>query len=281
MARLAGSARWGASILKQQELYREFRALGRRLAEIDARFKSGCLIGNATVKRVADPSSAELCAASLALDEVNRFLSSVGISSRLLTALCYFHLSELRHGITTPMLTVPKAPAGRKGDSPIVALLKGRIAGIARIQIGLGKSRDDAAAWVARKISPALASRLSSKPIKASTVKEWMERFDCGTDIFSFFLQKDGLRKFESLLSDSSTDGVFRREEFLHEHVPQNKSHHSANGLMGFMMEAYFCFFDLAEGTVNCDHLLAKLEREAAEFWPAPGSEDTALRGSM
>lgn len=59
MARLAGSARWGASILKQQELYREFRALGRRLAEIDARFKSGCLIGNAKGKRVADPSSAE------------------------------------------------------------------------------------------------------------------------------------------------------------------------------------------------------------------------------
>src|SRR6202521_6169747 len=28
MARLTGSARWGASILKQQELYREFRALG-------------------------------------------------------------------------------------------------------------------------------------------------------------------------------------------------------------------------------------------------------------
>jgi hypothetical protein len=50
---------------------------------------------------------------------------------------------------------------------------------------------------------------------------------------------------------------------------------------MGFMMEAYFCFLDLAEGTVNCDHILAKLEREAAEFWSSPDSEDTELRGSM
>jgi hypothetical protein len=51
MALLAGGARWGASILKQQELYREFRALGRGMSNGFALSTSSSCCQSASVGR--------------------------------------------------------------------------------------------------------------------------------------------------------------------------------------------------------------------------------------
>jgi hypothetical protein len=270
-------ARSAEATSKKQKLYREFRALTRALADIEVELESGGIIDNATGESFSDPSAAERWAMIFALDAVNRFLLFQGIHSRLLYQLG-IDLDALRFGIASPLLTPLRARAGRKQDSRVVSELKGRIARIARLQMASGQSRDHAAAWAARKITPALASRLSSKQvIQASAVKEWMDRYDCGTKILDMFARNDGREAFEScfLVSNAADEGTtnrfIRQMEFLRQHVPENKRLNPIHGLLGFMIEAYsgaLHFAHLVEGhhQPNFNQLFIDLERRAIEL---------------
>src|SRR5205823_11727274 len=50
-------------------------------------------------------------------------------------------------------------------------------AGMGFVQMEAGMSREQATAWVARNIPPDLSRRISSKPIRKSTVGEWMYQY--------------------------------------------------------------------------------------------------------
>jgi hypothetical protein len=196
---------------------------------------------------------------------VHYFLASEGARSEILDELLH-DLRQLRFGVASGALT-PKVLAGRKKDSPEVSFLKGRIAGIARLQMMSGQSRDYAAAWVARKIPTGLESQLSSKAIKASTVKEWIEQYDCGVaNILKVFSSEEKVKDFESCFrapgtgkdDDDSSDRFVRQLTFLRELVPENKRRNSFRGIQGFIFQisAYF-----ADGCPpNLDHLLTDLE---------------------
>jgi hypothetical protein len=264
-----------------KELHRKFRKLAKELGEIDEQLESGSMIDIATGANFTDWSAAKRMAMMYAVDEVSVFLRSEGVHSKVLYQLWY-DLQQLRLGRTPEALTAKKPQAGRKHDSFKVSELKGRIAGIARLRMASGELRDNAAAWVARKITPQLASKLSSKPIEVSTVKQWMDQYDCGADIVELFASEEKRKDFESCLGvpaaadededEESIDRRVRMWAFLRDHVPENKkakSRNSLGGLIGFMIEVY-----LGSHQPNFNLLLADLEELATGLTPSDPSGD-------
>jgi hypothetical protein len=274
MVRSKGSpARLREENSKGRNLYRNFRTLAGKLTDIDAQLKSGSLSDTSTGKNSSDPAAAERLAMIHTLDALRHFLISEGFYCDILGDLsCY--LMELRHGCTAAPLTANKARAGRKHDSPEISHLKGRIAGIARLQMALGQKREAAITWVARKISSELASRLSSKPIEVSTVKEWMDRCDCGGKILDMFASNEGRKAFEACLDgptagEDRIDHVVRLTEFVREHAPENRRSNPI-GVLGFMLEVYIGTSYFAEGhQPDLDSLLADVERDAVKLIPS------------
>jgi hypothetical protein len=117
MVRSTGSrARLREENLKGRKLYRNFRTLVGKLADIDAQLKSGSLSDTSTVNNSSDPAAAERLAMIYTLDELFYFLNSEGFYSDILRDF-YFYLMEFRHGRTVAPLTANKARAGRKRDS--------------------------------------------------------------------------------------------------------------------------------------------------------------------
>jgi hypothetical protein len=263
MARLKDNAASpNATISKKQRLLRE-------LANIDKRVETG--------------TAAERSAMIDALWEVEQFL---GFPGSVLYQL-RIYLRELDYGITVPALKANKKPAGRKRDSPDVQELKGRLAGIARLQMESGMSREDAAAWVSRKIPAELASRLSSKPfISTRAVKEYMDLYDCGTRVVKKFEQLSEREEFAFTFSlsaengDSSSDRSVRQIEFLRSHAPARKMRmykrkklNPMSGEFGFMMQIYLAASCRAEGyEPSCIEFLKELARLAVERIPSPAS---------
>jgi hypothetical protein len=266
-------------IQKGRKLYHNFRTLVGELADIDAQLKSGSLIDTSTGKNFSDPAAAERLAMIYTLDALRCFLNSQGFYCDILFDLSHY-LMDLRHGRTAASLTANKARAGRKHDSPEISHLKGRIAGIARLQMTLGQTREAATAWVARKIPSELASRLSSKPIEVSSVKEWMERYDCGGKILDMFASGEGRKAFESCLDgpaagEDRIDHVVRVTEFVREHAPKNKRSNSF-GVLGFMFEVYIGASLFAEGyQPDVASLLADVGRDAVKLIPSNPSGAT------
>jgi hypothetical protein len=261
-----------------KELHRKFMKLVKELGEIDEQLESGSMIDIATGANFTDWSAAKRMAMIYAVDAVNSFLAPESKALRLL----WHDLQQLRLGRTPEALTAKEPQAGRKPDSFRVAGLKGRIAGLARLRMASGELRNDAAAWVARKITPQLASKLSSKPIEASTVKEWMDQYDCGADIVDLFASEEKRKDFESCLGapaaadededEESIDRRVRMWAFLRDHVPENKKAKSRNslaGVMGFMIEVY-----LGSYQPNFNLLLADLEELATGLTPSDPSGD-------
>jgi hypothetical protein len=251
----------------QDELHREFSKFVRALGEIDEELKSGAMVDIVAGKNFSDQCAAERMAMMYAVDAVNHFLASQGINCKILHQL-WLDLQQVRLGSAVGRLT-PKPRAGRKKDSCEVAYLKGRIAGIARLKMTSGQSRDDAAAWVARKIPAGLASQLSSKPIEKSTVKEWIDQYDCGADLIEVLASDEKRKVFESCFpaptetgKDDDEDPCEREAQrliSLRELVPQHKRRNSISGLVGFMSEIYAA--SVADGyRPNFDHLLTDLE---------------------
>jgi hypothetical protein len=259
------------------ELHRKFRALVQELGEIDEQSESGSMIDTATGTNFSDPTAAKRMAMIYAVDAVRRFLTMERATSNVLHQL-WLDLQQLRVGVASGALIAKKAPAGRKPDSPGLSELKGRIAGIARLRIASGQARNEAAAWVARKIPRGLASRLSSKPIEASTVKEWMDQFDCGANILEVFASEEKRKDFEFCFAaptatdedEDSVDRAVQQLAFLREHVPENKRRNAIAGMMGFMMEVYIGY--RAGNGPNFDHLFADLEELATGLMPSDPS---------
>ncbi len=68
-------------------------------------------------------------------------------------------------------------PTGRKPSPRLLQSIKGFLAGAAFVQMAQGMPRRNAMAWVARTTPSDLARWISSKPIRSSTVEEWMKRY--------------------------------------------------------------------------------------------------------
>jgi len=238
-------------------------------------------------QQVETGSAAERSAMIDALWEVERFLGFPG--SVLYQLKIYLH--ELDYGITATALKANKKPEGRKKDSPDVQELKGRLAGIARLQMEAGMSRENAAAWVSRKIPVELASRLSSKSfITTRAVKEYMDLYDWGTRVVKKFEQLSEREEFACAFSfpaekgDSSDDRFFRQIEFFRSYAParkirmyKRKKLHPVSGEFGFMMQIYLAASCRAEGyEPSCMEFLKDLARLAVERIPSPASAATS-----
>jgi hypothetical protein len=124
-----------------------------------------------------DAASAERRAAISALDSVFHFLVRTRhFHSRVIYSL-RIHLKNIENGSKTPEMFEPSLTAGRKSDGSHLQSLKGYFAGMAFVQMASGMSREQATSWVARKIPSDLTSQISSRPVRSSTVKEWMNQY--------------------------------------------------------------------------------------------------------
>jgi hypothetical protein len=118
----------------------------------------------------------ELVASALALKEVYSFLS-VRAPSHSLTLLLNA-LGELVSGGSPAAMFAPLNDLNnRPPDTPSVMSVKGALAGIMHIQQSAGMSREQAAHFIVRNISPNLVARISRKPISARSVEEWLDRY--------------------------------------------------------------------------------------------------------
>lgn len=118
----------------------------------------------------------ELVASALALKEVCSFLSMIAPSHSL--TLLQNALAELVLGGAPAAMFAPLNDLNnRPPDTPSVMAVKGALAGMMHIQQSAGMSREQAAHWIARNISPNLVVRISRKPISARSVEEWLDRY--------------------------------------------------------------------------------------------------------
>jgi hypothetical protein len=118
----------------------------------------------------------DLAASILAFDAVIDFLHMRALSPNLLALRTA--LIELAVGAApVAMLQAEPRGKGRRVDSPMVGYAKGILAGMMDVQLSTGMSRQEAAQWIARNVSPELARKISSKPITARMVEEWRDRY--------------------------------------------------------------------------------------------------------
>lgn len=116
----------------------------------------------------------ELVFAILALGAVSRFLRHHAPSKAI--ELLKVALSQVLEG-SRPAMFKSRKGRGRRSESPLIHQVKGVLAGLTYAKQKSGMRREAAAAWIARNISPELASRLSSKPITTRAVLEWLDRY--------------------------------------------------------------------------------------------------------
>lgn len=160
-----------------RSLNSKFENLVRELAAVDKNEPpaSSELFGH--TEPAPDKASADRRAAISALDSVFHFLDRTRhFHSRVLYSL-RIHLKNIENGSKTQEMFEPSLTAGRKSDGSHLQSLKGYFAGMAFVQMESGMSREQATSWVARNIPPDLSSQISSKPIRSSTVKEWMNQY--------------------------------------------------------------------------------------------------------
>jgi hypothetical protein len=143
----------------------DLNSLGKQLFEIEDIYESDTANFPEHVDKI------DLAACILAMKAVSEFLH-LRVYSRV--------LDKLRDGLFEISIGAPPAAMfhpvnyskGRRADSPLIMGAKGAVAAIMHIQQCTGMSRKEAAEWIVRHISPALASRISRKPLTARTVEE-------------------------------------------------------------------------------------------------------------
>lgn len=118
----------------------------------------------------------------VALRQIQNFLCSQRVISLALFDLIFDLEAVEFPGETRPIFR-PAHKSGRKLDDKVVQGLKGTFAGIAYAQMLGSMSREQAVSWTARNIPPSIARRISSNPIYASTIKEWVAQYGCNTRI--------------------------------------------------------------------------------------------------
>jgi len=117
----------------------------------------------------------DLAASTLALSAVLEFLRP--IPSRNLSIL-QKALLEMGSGASPPGMFRPEyRESGRRPDPLSVMAAKGAIAGMMKARMSSGMSREEAAQWIVRNISPLLVSRISTKKLSPAVVEGWLDRF--------------------------------------------------------------------------------------------------------
>jgi hypothetical protein len=118
----------------------------------------------------------DLPASIFALDAVFKFLFLRVVSRNL--GILRDALIEIAVGASPAAMFHPEEhPRGRRSDSPLIMGAKGTVAAMMHVQQSTGMTRQEAAEWIVRHISPSLAARISRKPLTARMVEEWLDRF--------------------------------------------------------------------------------------------------------
>lgn len=149
----------------------------------------------------SNEGSAQRRAAIDALEAITGFLRSQGIASFPVFQIVYaLRATEFLNRV--PAIFAPARGAGRKPATQFAQALKGWFAGMAYAQMQSGMKREQAASWVARKIPSTLSCQLSGKPIRSSTIKEWMDHYGCNArlrhEAKSLWTSEELLNKYRS-----------------------------------------------------------------------------------
>ena len=118
----------------------------------------------------------DLASCIFALRAVAKFLSRRVVSRNL--DMLRDALVEIAVGASPAAMFHPeKHTQGRRSDAPLIMGAKGTVAAIMHVQQSTGMTRQEAAEWVVRHMSPTLAARISRKPLTPRMVEEWLDRF--------------------------------------------------------------------------------------------------------
>ena len=148
----------------------DLRSLGRELLELETEHEFE------TNKFPEQMGKVDLGACICALEAVIEFLADRVVSRNLVHLRSA--LLEIAAGASPAAMFQPEEHGrGRRVDAPLVVKAKGMLAGMMQVQQSVGMSRQEAAEWIVRNVSPKLATRISSKPLTARMVEEWLDRF--------------------------------------------------------------------------------------------------------
>jgi hypothetical protein len=152
-----------------QKLNFDFRQLVVDLQAIDLRHQADA------VQYPDQSGEIDLAASTLALYAVLKFLRP--ISSRNLATLQDALVEMISGASPAAMFRPMQRKRGRRPDALTVTAAKGTLAGMMQSQVSSGMSREEAAIWIVRNISPLLASRISTKVLSPRVVEEWLDRY--------------------------------------------------------------------------------------------------------
>jgi hypothetical protein len=148
----------------------DLRTLGHKLIEIENEHESES-------KQFPDQiGKVDLSASFMALEAVRIFLGGRVVSRNL--GHLHNALVEIIVGAAPAAMLQPEThDSGRRAHAPKVQEAKGMLAGIMEVQLSTGMSRQEAAQWVARHVSPEMARKISNKPLTARMIEEWRDKY--------------------------------------------------------------------------------------------------------
>jgi hypothetical protein len=122
----------------------------------------------------SESSITDFLAGILALGRVARFLLIRAPSDAISKVLVALQQQSVGH---RPPMLEPIFPGSHAGDPASIQSIKGVLAGLMAVKQQEGWSRQHAAAFVVRHMSPKLAAATSRNPITPRAVEEWRDRF--------------------------------------------------------------------------------------------------------
>jgi hypothetical protein len=148
----------------------DLRTLGTKLIEIEHEHESE------SVKFPDQIGKVDFGASFMALEAVIDFLGG-RVVSRNIAHLRNALIEIIVGAAPAAMLQPEKYDPGRRAHAPKVQEAKGMLAGIMEVQLSTGMSRQQAAQWVARHVSPELARKISNKAVTARMIEEWRDKY--------------------------------------------------------------------------------------------------------
>lgn len=160
-----------ASLEKLTNLEELLEDIEQDLAEVEVNHA-------AEIQRDPDAvDSVDLAAAGEALKIVCDGLAERGIESPSLKRL-FSGLQDLHGGASPAGMFLPSQSKNRRPDPVNIQSAKGSIAAIVHAKQKVGKlSREEAAKWVLRNLSPKLQGRISVQPVTQRMLIEWLDRY--------------------------------------------------------------------------------------------------------
>ena len=148
----------------------DLKVLAEKLMEIETQHESDSTAFPDQIGKT------DLAACIMALDAVIEFLD-LRVYSLKLVILRKALLDIVRGASPAAMFQPEQHDRGRPLDSPLVLEAKGMLAAMMEVQQNTGMSRQQAAEWIVKNVSPRLAAQISSKPLTPRTVEEWLDRY--------------------------------------------------------------------------------------------------------